>query len=541
MKNLRKKEEEKLSKNIVILSSGASVGGRGGAGQRGEAVCTVRRRQQGQRGEAPTFELKKIRKSERKMKVRARERGRERGSGSGAQRVSLLALGLCAIALLCANICTAREMREQAFEGAGDPWDVARNILDGGVSSRVFPGATAIVGGRDGLLFKYSTGRFTYGAKPPFGGNEAMASDTVFDLASLSKVVGTTSVVAWLYENGYLDLDEFVCNDDLLGVAFAQGGKGNVTIRDCMLHQAGFPPDPMPRYWEPVFGCSGAPLPPQQSFHCSDRCYESVLAQTLDSPPGTKYVYSDLSMITMMFVVGKVILRNNLVQDDSLLPECSLYPNNSSVQLQCQFEAFLRTTIVPSLEKASGSDIHILGYKPEPAYWSYTAPTGTVAAEKINVTLQGRVEDGNAEMLGGISGHAGLFSTAQDLSVLMHTLLFPGLTTDGASSGHTFLNSTTIRLFTTENNNSISSRALGWNTNDPTVTDRGWGLSCGNLSAKTFMHLGYTGTQVCGDPVNKVYTVLLTNRVYPTDQGPSIHNIRQDFHNAVASIVTKSK
>ena len=102
---------------------------------------------------------------------------------------------------------------------------------------------------------------------------------------------------------------------------------------------------------------------------------------------------------------------------------------------------------------------------------------------------------GNSEMLGGISGHAGLFSTAQDLSAFMHTLLFPGVQIDGFPSDHTFLNATTMELFTTEADHSISSRALGWKTNDPTVTDMGWNLACGKLSSKTFMHLGYTGTQ----------------------------------------------
>ena len=428
------------------------------------------------------------------------------------------------------------------FSGDGkgdDPWQEARNVLDGGVKDWIYPGAVAIVGGRDGPIFKYATGRLTYAEKPPHGQNEEVGDDTVYDLASLSKVVGTTSVVAWLYENGYLNLDEKVSSSDLLGSSFAQGGKENVTIEDCMLHQAGYPPDPSPNYWDPSFGCMNAPLPPEQSFACSERCYAGLLGQTLHSLPGTKYVYSDLSMITMMFVAGKVILRSNLVEERDLLSECSegLNPNRTSVQLQCYFEAFLRTHVVPSIEKASGQTTDIIGYRPSSSFWDRTAPTVTVAAEGINVTLQGRVEDGNCEMLGGVSGHAGVFSTANDLSAFMHTLLFPGFQVDGKPSSHMFLSPETIEYFTTEKNNSISSRALGWNTNDPTVVDEGWGLSCGKLSSKTFMHLGYTGTQVCGDPVNKVYTVLLTNRVYPTDQGSGIHDIRQGFHNAVAKAI----
>ena len=151
---------------------------------------------------------------------------------------------------------------------------------------------------------------------------------------------------------------------------------------------------------------------------------------------------------------------------------------------------------------------------------------------------------------------------------------------DGTPSNGTFLSETTVETFTTEANHTISSRALGWNTNDPFAKDEGWDLSCGQLSPRTFMHLGYTGrrqtltraqhthkrvrcaafslcahgcasaprlrlfltapslslpgTMVCGDPMNEVYLVLLTNRVYPTDTGTGIHEVRQNFSNAVA-------
>lgn len=418
-----------------------------------------------------------------------------------------------------------------------DAWDEARRILDDGVESRVFPGASALVGGRDGVLFQHSTGRLTYGEQPPHGSNEVVSQDTVFDLASLSKVVGTTSVVAWLYEKGYLDLGDLVSSETLLGPAFAQNGKGAITLEDCMLHQAGFPPDPSPNYWDPKFGCPGAPLPADQTFACSQKSYDSLMSQSLDSSPGERYVYSDLSMITMMFVAGQIIRRNALVSQVFLLPECADYPNSTAVQLQCHFEAFLRARIVPEIAWSSQQGMSVLGYRLHSFVWSRTAPTETVAASGLNVTLQGRVEDGNCEMLGGVSGHAGIFSTTRDLSALMHTLVFPGVAMDGTPAPHVFLNATTLSLFTTERNHAISSRALGWNTNDPSVTDEGWNLSCGNLSPKTFMHLGYTGTQVCCDPVNQVYTVLLTNRVYPTDQGKGIHTVRQDFHNAVAKAI----
>ena len=152
-------------------------------------------------------------------------------------------------------------------------------------------------------------------------------------------------------------------------------------------------------------------------------------------------------------------------------------------------------------------------------------PTGVPNAENASKIVQGRVEDGNAYMLGGIAGHAGLFSTALDVEVFTRSLLWPE---DGR-----FLNSTTIHTFTTEYDNNQSSRALGWNTNDPTTPDEGWDLLCGNLSAKTFTHVGYTGTQICADPVNQLYTILLTNRVYPNDTDFRIEDVRRQFNDAV--------
>ena len=426
-----------------------------------------------------------------------------------------------------------------ASAAADDPWAGVRKIVDGGVSSRVYPGAAAIVGTKNGIVFEHYAGRQTYGKVPPHSTtNQEVGEDTIFDLASLSKVVATTSVVAQLYENGLIDLGARVASAELLGEGFASGGKDGVTVEDCLLHQAGFPPDPSPNYWDPTFGCRGAPLPDSQSFACSERCYGSLLNQTLDASPGERYVYSDLSMITMMFVAGKVVESKGLVPESSLLPECSRFPNSVAVQLQCYFEAYLRTAVIPAIELASGHAAEVFGYRPLEEFWELASPTVTVAASKLNVTLQGRVEDGNAEMLGGVSGHAGVFATSRSVAALAHSLLFPGLGLSGKPSGYTFLNKTTVETFTTERDHSISSRALGWNTNDPRTRDEGWNLSCGDLlSPQTFMHLGYTGTMVCCDPEGEFYTVLLTNRVYPTDQGNGIHDVRRSFGDAAARVI----
>ena len=99
------------------------------------------------------------------------------------------------------------------------------------------------------------------------------------------------------------------------------------------------------------------------------------------------------------------------------------------------------------------------------------------------------------------------------------------------------LNDTTVDLWTTEYDHRISCRALGWSTNDLSVPDGGWNGTCGKLSSKTFLHLGYTGTQICADPVRGVLTILLTNRVYPSGSNVKIMQVRQEWNDAVVSVL----
>ena len=177
--------------------------------------------------------------------------------------------------------------------------------------------------------------------------------------------------------------------------------------------------------------------------------------------------------------------------------------------------------------------------------------------------LQGEVSDGNAYAIGGVSGHAGLFATAPQLHQLVHQLLFAPLTTDptlprdaigNASAADPLgkraaelpamsqppaysaigVNATTVLRFTKVHNASKSTRALGWDTS----RGPGTGSLCGNLSAQTFMHTGYTGTLICADRETRggLITILLTNRVYPRADDRSeraIHSARQQFNNAV--------
>jgi len=417
-------------------------------------------------------------------------------------------------------------------EAKANYFDVATAILEDGVSRRVFPGAVGLVGDKSGILYQVSVGSLTYDNAPtPLGlPNAQLTRESVFDMASCSKVVATTTAVAYLDQEGLfgpMGLDTPV--EQLLS-GFGTNGKMAITLRNCLLHNAGFPPDPTPiMFWNASFGCAGAPVPSLLSFGCSGKIYQAVLTQELrrNATIGGAYVYSDLSFITLMYAVGHVAITKGLVTEADFLPACSICSKQGvGCTLQCSFEAFVRLKVFAKLRMKKTQ------YLPPPSLGPKCVPTTVPTSEDVAVDLQGRVEDGNAYNMGGVAGHAGLFSTVDDLSTFMRELMY----------SQTFLNGTTVKRFTTQWNHSQSSRALGWNTNDITAQpDGGWNLSCGNLSAQTFTHVGYTGTQVCGDPVRGVYTVLLTARVYGGDERGStgIHAVRKSWNSEVAAAVDR--
>ena len=437
-----------------------------------------------------------------------------------------------------------------------DGFDVVRTALRADIDRHVFPGCSALVGLRNGsVLFHEAFGNSVYMSDPdpPAGPNEPVSEATRFDLASLTKVIATTTAVMQLYQRGLLGLDEPIWR--ILGTGYATHGKEAITVRDLLLHNAGLPPDPSPNYWDPAFGCPQTlnPRGPLEDFSCQQRIYESVLEQTLINPVGAMFVYSDLSMITMMFVVGAKVREHRLVELHDLLPSCAA-GNSGGGALQCWYEAFVRAAVVQPYKMTSSGFLPPAPEWPSiPPTWNdtlgYAPPGGPPYRRRV---LQGQVSDGNAYALGGIAGHAGFFSDASDLflllSALMQARVEPGppaaaaaaaFDVDTAPPNTWLVNGTTVRKFTTVINQTQSSRALGWDTNDYMANDyRG----CGNLSALTFTHTGYTGTQVCNDVERGLTTILLTNRVYPRANEESLHTIhsaRQEFNNLVKEIFDK--
>lgn len=274
--------------------------------------------------------------------------------------------------------------------------------------------------------------------------------------------------------------------------------------------------------------------------------YSSLLGQVLDRPIGTSYVYSDLSFITLMFVVGHLSETHNYTSPADMLPQCrealsrpangggrgsatADNADNAGLRKQCHFEAYFRKHVAAPL-----------GLSPSTGFLPAAVPPSACTPEWNDTVyrhkqMRGQVSDENAYAMGGVSGHAGLFSTVKDVEAIVRAWMFPS--SPGGSPTPPLLSREVVKLFSTEANHSQSSRALGWNTNDYSVFDRGWNQSCGYLSPETYTHVGYTGTQVCLDPQRGLYTILLTNRVYPDRKDIQIRHVRLMFNEAVRKIV----
>ena len=406
---------------------------------------------------------------------------------------------------------------------------ILREILDSGVKDKVYPGAVGYVGNLDGVLYEKPVGRHSYDLN-----DTLVKMNTIFDLASLTKVVSTTSAVALLYQNGYLALDTLIV--DVLGDGFKNGGKDNITVLNCLLHNAGFAPDPVPWYWDPAFNCPNtAHEYPEEDFSCLNLLiYNSLLSETLATPPGEAFKYSDLSFITLQMVVGTLVLQHRLVPVAEMTaclgmqysPSARIGTRTYTAQPQeivCAFEAYVRTEVfhrsnpdsrssnpdsrssdaatattsttastlsadVPPPPPLSSSSAWMPSttYLPSEAVWGACMPTlnDTGNGSYTHKRLQGQVADGDCYAMGGIAGHAGVFSTAPDLAALAQYLLAQSVTSTDVSAtlhssasnstssnaGGGFLNATTVQLFTAVYNTSQSSRALGWDTNNPLVS-----------------------------------------------------------------------
>lgn len=300
-----------------------------------------------------------------------------------------------------------------------------------------------------------------------------MNNDTIFDLASISKLF--TSIAALqLVDQGKLDLNAPVVR---YLPEFGANGKQDVTIEQLLTHTSGFDADPTPSLW------AGYPDIPSRR--------EAVLDSPLKNPPGSTYLYSDLNMLTLGFVIEKLTGEplDQVVHDRITAPlgmvDTGYHPPASK------------------LDRIAATE-----YESDP-------PRGLV---------RGQVHDENAWSLGGVAGHAGVFSTASDLAILCQTIL-----NGGTYQGRRILRPDTVESMLTNYNQRFPDDAhgLGFELDQP------WYM--GALSSPvTAGHTGFTGTTLVIDPESRSFALLLTNRVHPTRNWGSINTARQVWATSLA-------
>jgi uncharacterized protein YbbC (DUF1343 family) len=334
----------------------------------------------------------------------------------------------------------------QRVEDFSDVDRIIQDAIDHGNT----PGAVVLIG-RNGRVVH----RRAFGSRSIVPVREPMTVGTIFDLASLTKCIATTTAVMQLFETGRIRL-----NDPVKAYLpeFSQNGKGQVTVRELMTHTSGLAPD----------------LDLKQPWNGRDTAFKMAMEAKLDNPPGTRFVYSDINFETLGFIVEKV----------SGMPLNEYAAKKIFAPL-----GMTETRFLP------------------PAEWApRIAPTQYDENGKM---LRGTVHDPTARRMGGVAGHAGLFSTADDLAKFAQELL----------TGHTILARLTIEKMSTPQQpaNASSLRGLGWDIDSPFSSNRGELLPVGSYG-----HTGFTGTSLWIDPTTDTYIILLANAVHPDGKGSMV-------------------
>ena len=333
------------------------------------------------------------------------------------------------------------------------------------IEKKAFPGAVVAVGREGALVHLKAYGRRTYDADA-----SAMTVDTMFDLASLTKVIVTTSMAMMMVDEGRLDLDRPVRD---FFPKFTGGSKEKITVRHLLTHSSGID------WWAPLY----------QEAHTMPEYLNRIIPMELKYEPGTKSVYTDLGVM----MLGEILERVSGTDLNTFAKQRLFEPMK------------MRDT----------------GYKPSDSMKSRIAPTEFDKDWRRRM-VWGEVHDENAAGLGGIAPHAGLFGTAPDLARFAAMLL-----NGGVFENRRYIAPDTLTLFTTRGTVPDSSRALGWDT--PSEKS-----SAGTLmSARAFGHTGFTGTSMWMDPETGVFVILLTNRVHPTRDNNQIREARPQIADAV--------
>ena len=316
-------------------------------------------------------------------------------------------------------------------------------VVERGIKAGGYPGASVIVGRKGAAVYEKGFGRLTWSSSSI----PVDAQRTIYDVASLSKVVGTTTAIMILYDENKIRLDDPIVS---YIPTFGGGDKDKVTVRQLLTHTSGLPAG------RDIWRIAQTPL----------EARALVLSTPLEGRPGAQYIYSDLGADVLGLLV-------EVVSGEPL-------------------DKFLTRRVFDPL------GMNETMYRPADSLRYRIAPTEVTPPR--GYPLRGEVHDENAYALGGVAGHAGLFSTAADLSVFAQMML-----NGGEYNGVQIISKQTVDLFTSR---SFGHRALGWDTAEG---DYGSGRFLGPTA---YGHTGFTGTSMWIDPEREMFVILLTNRVH---------------------------
>jgi CubicO group peptidase (beta-lactamase class C family) len=342
-----------------------------------------------------------------------------------------------------------------AEEGLAASIDAVANKA---IQEKNIPGAVILVGHRGQVIFKKA-----YGHRSLDPQVEPMTPDTIFDMASLTKVLATAPAVMLLIEKGKIHLDDRVAN---YLPPFGQQGKKKITIRQLLTHYGGLPGD----------------LPDKEIRYTNKRkpsaraITRKIYAVKLKAPPGERFIYSDLGYVVLGKLVEKVTGKG--------------------------LNQFTHEVIFAPLKMRSTE------YRPSRKLMKTIAPTEKKTWGEV---VRGKVQDPTAYLLGGVAGHAGIFSTADDLARFGQMFL-----NGGSLEGVPVLLPETVRQMTSPQSPATKKdiRGFGWDIETDYSTLRG-----SHFSSLSYGHTGYTGTSIWIDPPSQSYVIILTNRLHPENKG----------------------
>jgi CubicO group peptidase (beta-lactamase class C family) len=356
-------------------------------------------------------------------------------------------------------------------------------IIEDGIRTQAFPSEVLIVGNSKQVIYENSFGRLTYDDN-----SEITTLRTIYDLASVTKVIATTSAIMKLYDENKIDL-----NTPVAGYIpeFNNNGKADITVFNLLVHNSGL------TAWTPFYQDTNMSEP--------QRVKEAVYNCTKEYATGTQTIYSDYNA----FLLGEIVERIS----------------GKRLDKYCRENIFRPLSMTDTYFLAPVTEDYRIAPTEYDTYWR-------------NQLLIGYVHDEMAALLEGVSGNAGLFSTASDLYKFMRMMLNNGIYKEPGSTHYdTLFNPATVELFTSKVTGLgyANTRALGWETKpEPTK----YPPQCGyKFSGNCFGHTGYTGTSVWCDREKDLIVIFLTNRIYPKRGNEEIRTIRPKIHDEVCRIM----